>query len=305
MQQQAKGIIYASITAFSWGFLAIALKVAVAKVEPSTIVWFRFVIAFFLLSLWNIIYRPQAFQVLIKPPLFLVLAALALSWNYMGFMLGIHYTTPSNAQLFIQSGPLILAAAGIIIFREKLRKNQVIGFALAMVGLVFFYNQQIQQFIGAEARYSTGVLLTVSAAIAWAVYATFQKSLVKRYPENTLNLFLFGFPALIYIPFVDLSPFLHLSFGWWLLMVFLGVNTLVAYTFLAKALKNTEANKVSVIIILNPLITFTTMAILTKMDVSWIDGERFTLLSSVGALILLAGAILVVGKKKGRPKKGS
>jgi len=81
-------------------------------------------------------------------------------------------------------------------------------------------------------------------------------------------------------------------------LIFLGANTFIAYTCIANTLKYTEANKVSIIIILNPLITFLTMGILTYLDVSWISGERFTLLSIVGALIVLSGAMLVAGKKK-------
>lgn len=298
MQKQTKGIIYASITAFLWGFLAIALKVAVREVSPQTIVWFRFAIAFVLLALWHVIYKPKEFKVLIRPPLLLVLSAIALSWNYLGFMLGVHYTSPSNAQLFIQSGPITLALAGIIIFKERLGRMQIVGFLIAVIGLVFFYNQQIQTFIGAETRYSTGVLLTLSGAMAWAIYAALQKKLMQKTAGSTLNLFLFGFPALVYLPFIDLTPFLHLSYGWWLLMIFLGLNTLVAYTFLAKALERTEANKVSVIIILNPLITFVTMGVLSHMQVTWIKGENFTLLSILGAVILLTGALLVVKKKR-------
>jgi len=38
MQDQTKGIIFAAITAFFWGFLAIALKVAVREVNRITIV---------------------------------------------------------------------------------------------------------------------------------------------------------------------------------------------------------------------------------------------------------------------------
>ena len=61
MQNHTKGIIYASITAFFWGFLAIALKIAVREIEPVTVVWFRFLIAFVLLSIWQITKNPSAF----------------------------------------------------------------------------------------------------------------------------------------------------------------------------------------------------------------------------------------------------
>ena len=79
MQNHTKGIIYSSITAFFWGFLPIALKVAVREVEPVTIVWLRFAIAFLMLAGWQAAKNPSSFKLMIKPPLLLVLAALALT----------------------------------------------------------------------------------------------------------------------------------------------------------------------------------------------------------------------------------
>jgi drug/metabolite transporter (DMT)-like permease len=298
MQNHTRGIIYASITAFFWGFLAIALKLAVQKVDPTTIVWFRFFIAFVLLSLWQLIKEPKSLKILYRPPLLLFLAALGLSWNYMGFMLGIHYTTPSNAQLFIQTGPIMLAIAGFAIFREKLNRNQIIGFTIAIVGFSFFYRDQLSAFFEGKENYNLGVLFTISGAIAWATYAILQKKLVSQFSVQHLNLFLFGLPSVIYLPFIDVTPLFQLHWSWWLLIFFLGVNTFVAYTCLAQASKYIEANKVSMIIIINPVITFTTMGILTWLQVSWISHERFSLITIFGAALVLGGAILVSKKSK-------
>jgi hypothetical protein len=49
-----------------------------------------------------------------------------------------------------------------------------------------------------------------------------------------------------------------------------------------------------VIITLNPIITFVTMAILSRMEVTWIEPEAFSVLSILGALTVLGGAILVI-----------
>lgn len=300
MQNHSKGIVYASITAFFWGFLAIALKVATRQVDPVTVVWFRFLFAFVMLSLWELIHQPKTFKILIKPPLLLVFAALALTWNYTGYMLGIHHTTPSNAQLFIQTGPLILATAGFVLFKEKVKRRQIIGFVVAIIGFSFFYSDQLGAFFETRGTYTTGILLTVSGAIAWSVYAILQKKLVVNYSANSLNLFLFGLPVVLIAPFINLGPLLQLSFNWWLLLAFLGANTVIAYTCLAKALKYTEANKVSVIIIINPMITFVTMGILTWLDVDWVEHERFSLITLLGAVLVFTGAVLVAKKTKSR-----
>ena len=175
MTNNQKGVLFACITAFFWGFLAIVLKVAVQKVESQTIVWFRFAVAFVLLSIWQIYHQPQSLKILVRPPLLLVLAAIALSWNYLGFMLGIHYTSPSNAQLVIQTGPILLALGSIIIFKEQIRRQQLLGFLLAIIGFLIFYSQQIKLMVGQENQYNSGILFTLSGALAWAVYAILQK----------------------------------------------------------------------------------------------------------------------------------
>lgn len=300
MQNHTKGIIYASVTAFFWGFLAIALKVAVREIDPITVVWFRFLFAFLMLATWQLFTAPASFKILIKPPLLLVFAALALSWNYMGYMLGIHYTTPSNAQLFIQTGPLLLATGGFIIFKEKVQRRQILGFSIAIVGFSFFYGDQLSAFFDSAGTYQKGILFTISGAIAWATYAILQKKLVVSYSANSLNLFLFGLPSLLFAPFVDFKPLLNLSIEWWLLLAFLGANTVIAYTCIANALKYTEANKVSIIIILNPMITFITMTILTQINVSWVSHERFSLITLPGAALVFLGAILVARKTKAK-----
>ena len=86
----------------------------------------------------------------------------------------------------------------------------------------------------------------------------------------------------------------------WGVLIFLGVNTLLAYGSLGYALKYLEANKVSVIITLNPIITFSAMAILMALEVSWIVHENFTFVSIAGASLVISGAVFTVLKRRKR-----
>lgn len=299
MSNQAKGILYTLITVLMWGVLAIALKVASQEIDSPTIVWFRFSLAFSGMFVWMAVSNPKELKILYKPSWLIVISSLALAWNYIGFMLGIQYTSPSNAQVAIQSGPVLLAVFGIFFFKEKVSRIQIVGFLLTIVGFWIFYQQHVGAVpAGQEGQYTKGMLITLTGAVAWAIYAILQKKLVLSYSVGTLNVFIFGLPVLLYLPFVDFASLAHLSFGYWVLLVFLGANTLISYGCLSLALKYLEAGKVSVIIVLNPIITFILMGVLTWMQVAWIDGEHFSVLSIVGALVALAGAILVVRKKK-------
>lgn len=297
MERNKKGVFFAIVTAVMWGVLAVALKVAVGKVDPATIVWLRFMVAFFCLLSYQLSRRSAELKLLIKAPLILILAAVTLAWNYMGFMLGVKYAGPGSTQIIIQLGPVALVLAGIIFFREKVSRQQIIGFAFASAGMILFYQQQLGQLAGAASEFSLGALFTVTGALAWTVYAVFQKKLVMRFPATILNLFIFGLAAVIYSPFVHLHALAHLHWSFWLLLIFLGLNTLISYGALNLALRHTTTSNVSIILILNPIITLGFMALLRWMDVPWGGDEKFTWLSIAGALIVLAGAVLVVRRK--------
>ncbi len=281
-----------------WGVLAIALKIASHVIDSPTIVWFRFSLAFSGMAIWALFNDPKAMKILYKPSLILVISTLMLAWNYIGFMWGVQYTTPGNAQVAVQTGQIVLAIFGVVFFKEKLSLVQGLGFLLALFGFWIFYQQHLTALPANKSEYTKGMLLTVSAALTWAVYAAMQKKLIRQHPVTTLNLFIFGLPILLYLPFANFGNLAHLSLGYWLLLIFLGMNTLISYVCLTLALKYMEAGKVSVLLIMNPIITFVIMGVLTWLQVTWIAPEHFSALSILGALLALFGAILVVRKKK-------
>ena len=121
-----------------WGVLAIALKVASKAIDSPTIVWFRFSLAFSGMAIWALFNDPKALKILYKPSLILVISTLMLAWNYIGFMWGVQYTTPGNAQVAVQTGQVVLAIFGVVFFKEKLSLVQGLGFLLALIGFGFF-----------------------------------------------------------------------------------------------------------------------------------------------------------------------
>jgi drug/metabolite transporter (DMT)-like permease len=293
-----KGLLYAGFTALLWGFLAIALKVSLESLDPVTIVWFRFSVAFFILLIILLFFDKSLFKTLRRPPPLVFLAGFFLGLNYLGFISGIHLTTPANAQVFIQVGPVSLAIVGIVYFREKVNWKHFVGFGFLIGGFTLFYSEQISELNLSGGDYTRGVLYVVAGGLSWACFSILQKTLVVKWNPNHLNLIIYGFCALLFLPFVEYERFPLLSLNEWILLIFLGVNTLLAYGSLALALKYAEANKISVIITLNPIITFIVMELLAIAAVSWIEPEQFTVLSVVGAAIVFTGASFVIPTRK-------
>lgn len=300
MNNNTKGLLYAGFTALLWGFLAIALKIALYKLNPVTVVWFRFSIAFTLLLISLLVFDKNLVKSVKALPPLVFLAGLLLGLNYLGFISGLQKTTPGTAQVFIQIGPVSLAIIGIVFFREKLSWQHFAGFMLLVSGFVLFYSQQDTGSIENAAKLRIGVIYVSLGGLSWAGFSTLQKIMLAKHNPNHLNLIIYGFSILLFLPFVQFSKIPDLSFSDWLLLIFLGLNTFLAYGSLALALKYAEANKISMILTLNPIITFVLMALLEIFAVSWIDYENFSYLSILGAILALIGVSIVVLKKKGR-----
>ncbi len=294
-----KGIYYAIFTAFLWGFLAIGLKVAVSSVPPVTVTWFRFVLAFSFMLLFYLFRERQKLVILKRPPWQAILAGVFLGCNYVGFISGVQMTSPTIAQVFAQVGPAVLALSSIFLFKEKMNFRQITGLVIVVVGMLVFYMDKMTSVSlnGDVSLFRMGVLVLIFGALTWVLYAIFQKKVVNDYDPLQLNLIIFGVPAIFITPFAEFNTLSGLSVSQWMLMFYLGLNTLIAYGSLALAFKYTEANKVSVIVTLNPLITFGSMLFLSYYQVSWISPETFTMFTVVGAVMALLGVVLTVLKK--------
>ncbi len=82
----------------------------------------------------------------------------------------------------------------------------------------------------------------------------------------------------MFVWFADFHALSKLSFGMWMLVIFLGLNTLIAYGTLAEAFKYLQASKVSIIITLNPIITISALTVMAYLIVQIIaisDERRY------------------------------
>jgi drug/metabolite transporter (DMT)-like permease len=290
----SKGIFYASIAAVMWAVLAVALKVSSNRIDSATIVCFRFLLAFIILLIYMLIRYPKEIKILFKPPWMLVVGSVGLAWNFFGYMQGVHITTPINAQVYIQIGPVLFALGGIFIYKEKITWIHIVGFLVVVLGYFLFYFEQMGASSANGPLYFKGVLLILSAGATWAVYAILQKFLVSAYTPNQLNLFIFGFCSVLFLPFARFQQLENLPVSDWMLLVHHGLNTIFAYGSIALAIKYMEANKVSLIVTLNPILTVIIMYFLGVAGVNWIAPEHFSILSTVGAALALSGAAFVV-----------
>ena len=299
LSNNALGILCAITCAFLWSILGIVLKYSLQFSDVETICWFRFAIA--LTFLWGYLlikYKSKLFTYLFPFPWLSLIAGIGLTANYWGYFKCLELTSPSNAQILIQLAPLCLALIGLLVFKEKVSSIQKKGFFIAILGLCLFNGEQLSYALQNFNRYLRGNLVMLFSIIGWTSWGFFNKKIIAKTPISIANAIVFTVGAVCLLPTAQTSQFSSYTSSQWLIIGFLGLNTVIAYGLISKAFSLIDTNKVSFIITLNPLGTIVLMKILTAYDVKWIGEENIGPIGLLGALFLLTGVIMVVALKK-------
>lgn len=285
-------------TALTWSILAIVLKFGLTYADSYTIVWYRFTVSFLTLLLWYFFTgKTENLRVFKTKPGLLLIAALCLSVNYVGFMQGLHYSSPANVQIFIQLGPLLLTLSGLFIFKEKLNQKQILGLLLCLVGFGLYFTDRMDKIAGNEKNFYIGLSWIVVAAALWAVFASINKHLLNFWKSSQINIYIYLVALMAFFPLVDWQALQKLPLGVHVLYFVLGLNTIVAYGFLNIALKYLPATQVSPILVLNPLLTLGLIALIDFMDWGFIPADPVGTIGYIGAAIAILGIRNVLIKK--------
>jgi drug/metabolite transporter (DMT)-like permease len=301
------GLLLALITAGLWATLPVALKLTLEQLDPYTLTWARFVFAGLAVGAWLAARRGFAqFRRLDRRGwLALVVAAVMLIGNYVLYLLGLHHTTPANAQLLIQAAPLLMALGGIVVFGERYNPWQWLGLGAVVVGLALFFADQSALGSAGPARYGFGSALVLLAALVWAIYAMAQKQLLTRLGSPAILFAIYVIAALTLLPLARPAALLALDPLHALAFLYCALNTLGAYGAFAEALAHWEASRVSVVLALTPLLTVFTVEAVHALWPALVAPERIALLGWLGAALVVVGSALsALARRDARTRPG-
>lgn len=282
------------ITCLMWGVLPIALKIMLQNMNAVTITWFRLCISS--LILFPILFRRKGFsrykKLRGKYILLAVLSIFGLCGNYLIFLFGLNYLTPSCAGVVIQFAPMFLLIGSLIIFKEKFYSIQWAGFATFFLGLALFFNQSLSEIMGKFSGYSKGILLIMLASFCWSVYALSQKQLLRNLASPSIMLLIYTGGTLLLLPIAEPAQILKLDIVSIIVLLFCAVNTLIAYGSFSEALDHWEASRVSAVITIVPIITVGCMKIGSYYFPDFIIPESLNTLSIIGTFLVVIGSLI-------------
>jgi drug/metabolite transporter (DMT)-like permease len=296
------GLGLSLITTILWGLVPVALAIILPKLDIYTINWFRFITAFVLLGLYlakqsNL---PKISQLKTVPVYLYAIAILGLTGNYIFFVAGLQATSPSHAEVLIQLAGIFLGLGGLIIFKERYTRYQWMGVGVLTTGFIGFFAEQLKVVLFAESQqYITGSIMVVIAALTWVVYALIQKQLLTKLDSAHIMWVIYGGCSIIFGIFAKPATLIQLDSIEWLMLIFCGLNTVVAYGCFAESLQHWEASRVSAVIALAPIFTIVSMSAATWLAPGLVQPENLTPLGIFGAILVVVGSMSISLGKKG------
>ncbi len=269
-----------------WASTFIVTKAAFAEISPLAFVFVRFglmtALSFAVLAARGRTWRVRRSDL----PRFLLAGLAGYTFYQLGFVLGLERTSPFASSLLIAMVPLftmlMLALRG-----ERTQLRGWAGLALALVGVTIFLADQLGR--GADGS-AIGDLLSLGAAVAFALYGVVNRPLVRDYPPETytaytllagsLPLMLIATPAALAQDWGTVS-----ALGWLAIIYMVILPVYVAYMIWNWAIARRGVAAATSFSLLVPIASGSLSA--------WLFGEQFGLLKLMGAALVLGGLMIV------------
>lgn len=295
------GFALSLLTAFMWGILPLFMLLALEDMDAITVSFYRLFVAF-LIVLGMVIWKselPSVRQFHEKRWLLMLLAGIALSANYAGYILSLEKLDPESAQVIIQLAPFLLMLGGVWLFKESFSKTQIVGAVTLFSGFGLFFENKWLVLLSGLGVYTVGVLLMVFAAVTWVAYALLQKSLLNHFTARQLTLIMYGMGSVLLFPLSSVFQLFDMTWLSGLALLFCCFNTVIAYGSFTKAMSVWQASKVSAVITLAPVFTILNTSIAVSTFPELFTSSDLTQLAYVGAFLVVIGSMVTaLGKSK-------
>ena len=281
----------AAIAICVWGSTFIFSKIMLRDFTPLQIMTMRFVVAY--IVLWCL--YPKVEKTTFKDNLGIFV--LSLFGNTIYFLFennALQYTLAANVSIIVASAPIWTAILAHFFSKgEKIRRNTILGSALAFAGvaLVVFNGTIVLKFN------PLGDILSLGAALSWAVYSILVVKYVNRFSSfflmrrATLCAMIASVPMLIISGQMDMPFECLLQKDTLFSIIFLGVlGSGVSYVLWNMATRILGVIKVNAYIYVNPFVTMITAGIFL--------GEPVTAMGIIGAVMIIGGVVLGVTERR-------
>ncbi len=263
-----------------WGFTFVLVKDALLDIRAFNFIFLRFGIAF--ISSLAVFFRRFAKNMNLKTLIYGSIIGIVLFFAYSFQTIGLVYTSPSNSGFITGLYVVLVPLFAGFLFRQKIRRESIIGVILATLGLVLIsWNPGLEL--------NRGDVLTFFCAIAFAFHILTIDMYTKKVDSVCLAITQIGIVSLTamaasFICEEAVIPELKLSVVWTALLITGIFATTFAYIVQNVAQKFTSPTHTALIYTAEPVFAGLATVMLTD--------EIFTARAVAGSILILFGMII-------------
>jgi len=300
------GLFLLTVAVLILGTLPLILKLLVQVVDPVTLTWFRFTGSATILAVLG---RRGIFDDLksncSRRGVALALTTSAgLTGNYVFFMMGLQYLSPSTVHIVLQVAPFLVLAGGIVFFREPLTLKLSWGVLLLAIGSALFFNQRYEE-IQLGTDFVIGVGIALISAFGWATFFLTQKALHPTMRSSTILFCCCSAGGIALLPFASYASLALLDDRLLIFLLCSTVATVIGYTSISTATRTIAATTMGLALATIPLVTMFAMMVLAN-SIEGLTQENLNATAILGAMLVVVGLMIgTSGRKNSDPLVGT
>ncbi|MPW39468.1 EamA family transporter [Thermococcus sp. 101 C5] len=270
-----KGYLLVFLAASMWGTLGIFAKLLYGfGLDPFTITFYRAIIAFGLLFVYNL---SQGLQVKKhRLPFYAFYGFFAVFLFYILYFYTVKISSVSLAVLLLYSAPIYSTILGYFIFGERITPLKLAALLMAIMGVLLVVNPN------GENVSRVAVVLGLLSGLTYALYGILAKLAVRNEKPEEALLYTIGFGALFLAPFSNFKiPLSSLPYLFGLAFF----PTFLAYILYNTALKEIEVSRASIIATVEPVVAL--------LLAYFLFHEVLTTKQIIGATLIILGSLIL------------
>lgn len=279
----------ATITSLIFGLSFLFSKIALQSVSPLTLLGFRFLTAFLLMTLL-LIFKVIKVDYRNKPITSLLLLGAMQPVTYFLFeTYGIKYSSSSEAGLMISLIPIVVTILSSLLLNEKTSISQILSIIISISGVFIIVLMNNSSKTNSS---FIGTILLFGAVISAGFFNILSRKLSRKFSPMELTYFMMFLGA---VTFNFLSIIKHLQLGtlntyflvlknkdFMISIGYLGIlSSIVAFLLINFTLSKIEASKSSIFANLSTIVSVVAGVIILK--------EAFHLYHLIGSILILVG----------------
>lgn len=246
-----------TLTGILWGGNSVAAKIAVSQLSPFVTVFFRFVAVS--LIIFIMVWRQEGVRGLPPRHLWSKLAAMGLIAiplnNGLQFS-GFRYSTAVNCTLMSSLTPVFTACLAYMLLRERLSKQQWLGVAASLCGVVVLVSNGSWQVLH-SLSFNSGDLLFLASYACWALYPVLGRQVMREMTPLATTAWTNVLGTILIAPLAvhdGLGNVFSLTAGGWLAMVYMIIGSgVLGFCWWNQGVATVGANKTAIFSNIVPL----------------------------------------------------